>query len=150
MKLSKLQLAALVDEIVERLSDVDVTKILSPNLKKDYEALKKINEESRIKSEEVTSAQAIADGLDDELRKLNDKFRIAKRALESKYDVVVDWQYDEDYNNDTRTMRVSTNLGGNIQEKLTRQITIMSIDENIDDLTSDQLIEKIVSKNMIR
>lgn len=148
MKLTKGQIDALVEEAVEKLSGVNVLEIGPAKLKTDWDKIQNLDVLIRAKNKEIEDSQAIVNRLEEELETLETSIRNDKKNLEKKYNVKVNSYYNDYDEGDDYVLRVKPNLGSDIHSKLQRQITLLSIDENIDGLTADQLINKIVDKHL--
>jgi hypothetical protein len=148
MKLTKGQIEALADEVVERLTKVDVLEIGTSKLKTEWKKVQDLHEKIKAKEKEVEVAQDVVYKLEAEQETLEADIKKAKHSLETKYGVRVKKEYDDDLEESGTVLKLTSDLGSGIHAKLQRQITLLSIDENIDDLTADQLISKIVEKHL--
>lgn len=137
MKLTKAQIAAIVDEVSEQLNTKESTENISLKIRNDWEKLKVLLEEKReiYRAKDALYEKYLeADRAYDEyVCDLEGKVR----SFEKKHDVNVDWDDDED-------PKFLVNVR-NMSDKIERQITLLTIDTK-EKITSDMLIEKMIEK----
>lgn len=137
MKLTKAQIAAIVDEVQEQLQREGSGETISFKIKNDWENLKPLLEEKRelfrakdSLYDKYIEADRLYDKYVEEVDSKVDKFQ-------DKHNVTVDWHDD-----DEPKFRFNPQ---NLSEKIERQITLLTIDTK-EQITSEMLIEKMIEK----
>lgn len=141
--LTKGQTEALVEEIQERIQDTFKSVPLPGRVAKAWEKLQEDFNILHKAEDEADELYRQYEEARDRFSAIEEKMKKKVRDFEYKHDVNVSWRSIDRREGEVPTISIPVH---EMKDKISRQLAILSIDKKLQDLSTDEVIEILVTR----